>query len=371
VIVKSHEVAASTTRELNVQQLQDLANGACILGSGGGGSIRMREPLLDVLRQNPVRMARVDEVRDHDWVVVIAVAAAPLLAKEDSIIRNLADAATVAFREMEKATGRTFRFTVAIETGVGNNLFPMVAAARNKAMVVDGAGAFRSVPELGMCRFRDLPIAPVILVSTQGEVLSHAAQNLADAQEFMMSTIRTQHFAGAGAIAFWPMSGDVARGSISAGTVSDTIKLGATVREAAADQKIETVRRELNGSILFTGIIDNVEHQKMGGFDFMNVVLKNDTTEVFRICVQNENLLSWSSLKSAPVAMAPDLICYVAEDGAVFSNADLDSVNGKTIAVIGVPAPLDLRTRGIEEEFLRALAGFGYVGPYIPLAVPR
>ena len=47
-----------------------------------------------------------------------------------------------------------------------------------------------------------------------------------------------------------------------------------------------------------------------GGFDRGDMIFQKDGT-IIHIINQNENLIAWDENKAEPIAMAPDLICYL------------------------------------------------------------
>jgi len=53
--------------------LQDIVNGAALLGAGGGGPKKMASQILDTMSdEQQVEVASLDNVGDNDWVVVAA-----------------------------------------------------------------------------------------------------------------------------------------------------------------------------------------------------------------------------------------------------------------------------------------------------------
>ena len=119
--------------------------------------------------------------------------------------------------------------------------------------------------------------------------------------------------------------------------------------------------------MLCTGTIKNSSEATSGGFDFGTVVISADDGSQVTIYNQNENLIAFSNKSYVPLAMGPDLICYLTTKGQVFSNADLKTLpKGAKIAVIGVPAR-QMRIKFILDQFQQALAGIGYAGSYVPI----
>ncbi|MGH3003049.1 MAG: hypothetical protein ACRDM1_10400, partial [Gaiellaceae bacterium] len=70
-----------------------------------------------------------------------------------------------------------------------------------------------------------------------------------------------------------------------------------------------------------------------------------------------------------PLAMAPDLICWLTEDGRPFSNAtpDIASIAPETkVAAIGVPAKrLEYATPYVVASYAGLLRKLGYPGPHV------
>jgi uncharacterized protein len=152
------------------------------------------------------------------------------------------------------------------------------------------------------------------------------------------------------------------------GTTERARALGAALRAALAGgaDPVRAVTDFLGGRVLFRGTIASSEEQTTGGFDLGAVVLEN-AGRSFRIVNQNENLIAWSDGRAHPVALAPDLICYLTVDGRPFSNADLSIPGSGEVAVIGAAVDAAMRDPAIIAAFLPALRQAGYGGPYLPI----
>ena len=84
------------------------------------------------------------------------------------------------------------------------------------------------------------------------------------------------------------------------------------------------------------------------------------------VIFQNESLIAWRNDSSQPIAMAPDLICYLTPNGIPLTNAD-DLQKGQELVLIGVKAPNQLRSGSILAAFQEVLNLMGYYGPYVPI----
>ncbi len=118
-------------REISAADIEALAIGAWILGTGGGGSPYHALLNLRRLYREGVRVQLMDpqELADDDAVAVVSNMGAPLVTQERLIdSRMIARAVEV----MEDHLGRKFRGVMAVEIGGGNCMQPLMAAAHLK-----------------------------------------------------------------------------------------------------------------------------------------------------------------------------------------------------------------------------------------------
>ena len=172
-------------------------------------------------------------------------------------------------------------------------------------------------------------------------------------------------------MAFWSMPKSSVVNSGIQGTVQCARQVGVAIRQAVANGQdpVPAVLRLFPGSReVFRGTIEDFNQEETGGFDIGTMRLKHASEDATLVVVnKNENLIAWRSDKEAPVVTAPDLIAYLCTDGTVFSNADVDRANGKTVAVLAIPATEEERKSKVVDAYLQALQQVGYYGPYRPL----
>ena len=123
-------------RGLTLDDIETLAIGAWILGTGGGGSpylglLNMRRLYAEGYRVSllsPLALA------DEDWVAVVSNMGAPLIGQE-----RLADSHNIAraVEIQEALLGAGFRAVMPLEIGGGNAMQPLMAAAHHGLPVVD------------------------------------------------------------------------------------------------------------------------------------------------------------------------------------------------------------------------------------------
>jgi DUF917 family protein len=155
-------------REMTIEDIESLAVGAWVLGTGGGGSPYLGYLGLLNMRQlyaagKRVRLMPPEDLADDDAVAVVSNQGAPLVGQErltDS--RNIARAVQL----MEEVTGLRFRAMMALEIGGGNSIQPLMAAAHLDRPVVDADCMGRAYPEAQMTSvavgdLRPYPLASV------------------------------------------------------------------------------------------------------------------------------------------------------------------------------------------------------------------
>src|SRR6476646_2983567 len=155
--------------ELAPDDIEALAVGAWILGTGGGGSpylglLNMRRLYADGHR---VTLMSPNGLADEDWVAAVSNMGAPLVGQE-----RLTDSRTIAraVALMEEHSGHRFRGIMSLEIGGGNSIQPLMAAAHLKRPVIDSDMMGRAYPEAQMTSVAvgDLRPCPLTTVDVRG-----------------------------------------------------------------------------------------------------------------------------------------------------------------------------------------------------------
>jgi len=148
-------------RDITLDDIESLAVGAWILGTGGGGNPYL--PLLNMraLYREGHRVQLIDaaDLGDDDWVGIVAGMGAPLVGQE-----RLTDSRTVAkaVEVMQRHVGHRFTALMSVEIGGGNGVRPFMAAALLKRPVVDSDTMGRAYPEAQMTSWRLAASCPVL-----------------------------------------------------------------------------------------------------------------------------------------------------------------------------------------------------------------
>src|SRR5678816_1291120 len=118
----------ASLRAVTADEIESLAIGAWILGTGGGGSPYLALLNMRRLYREGTVVSLMDpmDLADDDDVAVVSNMGAPLVGQE-----RLTDPHTIAraVTMMEEYLGRPFRAIMSLEIGGGNAIQPFMAAA--------------------------------------------------------------------------------------------------------------------------------------------------------------------------------------------------------------------------------------------------
>jgi DUF917 family protein len=347
-------------RELSLDDIEALAIGAWILGTGGGGS-----PYLGLLNMrrlyaegHRVQLMQPEALADDDVVAVVSNMGAPLVGQE-----RLTDSRTIAraVAALAEYTGKPFRAVMSVEIGGGNAIQPMMAAAHLGIPVVDADCMGRAFPEAQMTSVAigDLKPYPLALVDCRGiEVIVQKVPSWK-----WMERVSRKACVEVGSIASTckaPRTGREVKDWGIPHTTTKAIRIGHTVQAARRDHR-DPVRAVIDGEggkLLFRGKAIDVARRTTEGFlrgKSLFEGIEDWRGRKLEIAFQNEWAVAW--LDGAPYVMTPDLICVLdAVGGEAIGTETLRY--GQRVAVIALPAPAVLLTpKGLEHVGPRA---FGY-----------
>jgi hypothetical protein len=348
------------TAPITLDDIECLAVGAWILGTGGGGS-----PYLGLLNMRRLYAAghRVEllsplALADDDRVAVVSNMGAPLVGQE-----RLTDSRSIAraVRMQEEYSGTKFHAVMSVEIGGGNGIQPLMAAAHLGLPVVDADLMGRAYPEAQMtsAAVGDLTPYPCTLYDPRGiEAIVTQVPNWR-----WMERASRKICVEMGSIAATckaPRTGrDVKDWGIHF-TVSQAIAIGRRVRAAQRrhDDPVAAVLDEAGGKLLFRGKVVDVARRTTEGFLRGRCLidgLDDDRGSRLELAFQNEWVVAWKD--GAATAMSPDLICVL---DTVSGNAfGTETVRyGMRASVVALPAPpVFLTPKGLEHVGPRA---FGY-----------
>ncbi len=344
--------------QLTERHLADLARGAAVLGTGGGGDPYVGQLLVRqaIHEFGSVTVLDPDEVDGDALVVPTAQMGAPTVVFE-KLPRGTE--AVTALRALEERLGAAATATMPIECGGINSMIPLVVAARAGLPVVDADGMGRAFPELQMETFGvyGVPGSPMAVAGERGEttVIDTGSDNRR--MEWLARGVTVQ-LGGVAHIAEYAMRGaEVTRAAVPR-TLTLALTIGRTIRrsrECNADPVAE-LARALGGTlyghlrVLFRGKIADVERRTEAGFARGRAAGRSfDGEHKLELVFQNENL---AALVDDEVrCVVPDLVCVLDSEQAEPITTEALHY-GQRVTVVGISTPDLMRTP-------EALAVFG------------
>lgn len=355
-----------TVRRLGEGQLDDLAVGAAVLGTGGGGNPYLGALLTkQIIREHgPVELVAVHEVPDDALVVATAGIGAPTVGVE-KLPRG--DEPVRALLALQSYLGRPITHAVCIEAGGSNSTVPLQVGARLRIPVVDADGMGRAFPEIQMvtATLYGVSATPMALADEKGNtavidtVDNHWAERLARSLTIDMGCVAES--------ALYPLSGRQLKQAMIPGTLSLAEELGRLIRQtrAAHGDPITAIQHRLGGYRLFDGKISDVGRRTETGFAKGEARIAGtglNTGSTLTIRFQNEYLIA--ARDGQILATTPDLIIILdTESGRPITTEVLRY--GLRVTVIA--APCDFRWRTSEGLALVGPRAFEYDLDYIPV----
>jgi DUF917 family protein len=341
-------------RLLTERNIEDIALGAAVLGTGGGGDpyIGMMMAKQAIRDYGAVALYNLNELNDDDLIVPTAMMGAPTVMVEK--MPNGNDIVN-AFKAVSKYLNKPVRATMSIEAGGLNSVMPIYVAARLRVPMVDCDGMGRAFPEIQMVTntLHGLTATPMAVCDQHGNTVIMETVSNQWTETFARSI--TVNMGAMAVIALYPATIAQLKQCAIPGTITQAENIGKAIRNArlAEQEPIETVRAAAGGYVIFTGKIADVQRRTEGGFARGDAFI--DGIDAYagkrlQLSFQNENLVAL--IDGVPVVTVPDLIATLDIDtGEPITTEGLRY--GFRVAVIAMPCAPAWRTP----------AGLKLVGP--------
>lgn len=356
---------------ISPEDLDDLAVGAALLGTGGGGDPYIGKLMAqEAIREHgPVELLDLYALAGSMHVVAAGMMGAPTVMVE-KLPRG--DEAALALRAYEAHANRQVDAIIPFEAGGLNSMIPIALAAQRRLPVIDGDGMGRAFPKLEMETFAVYGVnpAPLAMADEHGNCVIIEAITPASAENLARAV--TVRMGGQSQMVTYGMDGTTARRVAVPGTMSLSIGLGRTIRrarEARLDPIAELIAFFAGthyevARLLASGKIADVERREQGGWSVGIVKVEpfDRTQKPVTIQIQNENLLAEQG--GSVLAIVPDLIVVLDVDTAQPITTERLRY-GQRVNVLGVRVPQIMRTPEALAVF--GPAAFGITQPYVPL----
>ena len=346
--------------------LEDLALGAAVLGTGGGGDPYIGKLMArEAIRQyGPVELYTLDELDDNDLIVPTAMMGAPTVMVEK--MPNGGDIVN-AFESIGKYLGKPIKATMSIEAGGLNSVVPIYLAARLGIPMVDCDGMGRAFPEIQMVThtIHGISATPFAMSDERGNTVLMETINNNWTETFARSI--TVNMGAMAMIAMYPATAKELKEAAIQGTITLAEEIGKIVRRARMEENnpVETIRDAVNGFLIFKGKIGDVQRRTEAGFakgDAFIHGIEEYAGQNLQLSFQNEHLAA--RIDGEFKVTVPDLLAVLDVDtGEPITTEGLRY--GFRVAVIAMPCDSKWRTpKGLE---LVGPKYFGYETDYTPV----
>ena len=355
--------------KLSLEDIQDVAEGAAFLGTGGGGDpyVGMLLAKHAVSEFGMPEIVSPDELDDNATVFTSAMLGAPTVLVEKAASGDDID---LSIRRLSEATGKKPDAISPIEIGGMNSMIPIVAAARLGLPLVDSDGMGRAFPEIQMVTYNVYGVSatPAVVVDEHLEsvtVHTHAAKRAED-----LVRVAAIQMGLSVMVSCYPLTGKQVKDYGVSGTISIALGIGRALKQGKANGNpvqaiqdyLRTTRYYNHSYVLFDGKVTDVRRETSAGFTVGHCEMCGLDNGEDR-CVlkfQNENLVARRNGRT--VAIVPDLISVVdRETGQPITTEALKY--GQRVKVMGTSAAPVMRTPeslaifgpsafGIEEDFV-------------------
>lgn len=351
-------------KKISLHDLDDLAVGSAILGSGGGGnsSYFFLKAKYQMEKQGNgfVPLIAVSELKPEDLVIPVGYMGAPLAEMEKIPSGN---EFPQLFELLEKTVGKKASAIMPFEIGGGIAFTPIMAAAQLNLPVVDADLMGRAFPEAQMisCQLYGGCIPSAFVVDTLGNTVIINARNNYALEKFESNVTITM--GSWSAFTLHPITGADAEKCTIHKSISKAIALGKAHREAK-NEGVDPMKALLHfckGVCIGSGVIADIDRVISKGFLNGKVVIQN-RAEKIEVFFQNEYLIAKTNGKF--VATTPDILMLLEhETGTPIASDSLQY--GLKVNLIALPAPNIWTTpEGLE---LVGPRYFGYDADYKPI----
>jgi uncharacterized protein len=295
--------------------IEPLAVGSAVLGSGGGGNPYVGALLLrssmEAKGVDRISVTPFEQIDESDFLICSAGMGSPAIGIEK--LPTYTDHLR-AFKALESYVGRKATLVSPIEIGGINSLVPLVVASQSGLPVADGDGEGRAFPELQMTTLTGygLSASPVCLTEERGNTLM--INGISDIWVERLARAATVTFGGRAYVAIYPLEGrEYIRGAIP-GSLTHAVNIGRSLLEGIKHKDPEdALVKSCDARLIFTGKIVDVKRYNTRGFAIGYTIvdgLDDFAHDTMKVSFQNEYLLAETDDegKRHRAAVTPDII---------------------------------------------------------------
>ncbi|MCA9880270.1 MAG: DUF917 domain-containing protein [Thermomicrobiales bacterium] len=353
-------------RLLERQEIEDIARGSAVLGTGGGG-----DPYLGKLaaiqameRFGPLQLAEITELPDDMLVAFPFAIGSPVpFLERITMTKEL----VTAYHAMCRYMGKTIGAVMSAEIGGMNSVLPFAVGRELGLPVIDGDCMGRAYPEIQLVTLTlyGHSASPLAVADEHGNVTVVDTVDNTWAEK-IARPVAVEMGAISGGFGYPVTVRDLKEAAIL-GTVSFAEEIGRAIRVAQQSHAdpVDAVLETTGGFRLFVGRIIDVARKTQKGWALGETRISGvdafDGREMV-VRFQNEHLVAIEN--DEIVASVPDLIAILdTERGEPITTENLRY--GFRVTVIGIPS--DAKWRTPEGIALGGPRHFGYDIDFTPV----
>lgn len=298
---------------LTKNDIEEIALGATIVGSGGGGDPLYHKLMVQrqIEQYGPIELISCDELLDDDLIIPLSMMGAPLVGIE-RLHTGREFAALLSM--VAKVYGKKPCAILPSEIGGANALTPFLCSGELSIPVLDADIIGRAFPELQMSSAEIMGISacPAFMGDCYGNGVAIGARSGITLERYARAL--TIEMGSVALVAIYPMTGaQVKQGAVLAGSVSRVQKIGKFMLDAIRKQQsvVQQIVTHLGVRSLGLGMVDDIKCSIQDGFMRGSVTIFCNGLNMI-IDYQNEYLVVRQD--NRVVASVPDIIVLLEEE---------------------------------------------------------
>lgn len=325
-------------KKITVEDLEDLAVGCSVLGSGGGGDayndyVHVSK---EMEKSGPVSLISLSELKKSDVIAPVGLSGAPMAQME--MIPNGEEYVRL-FEVIEKKLKKKITVIMPFEIGGSNGIYPFGLAAKFNLPILDADMMGRAFPGLHMCSYNlaGLENSSGYFADSLGNVVMINSTNYYRLEK--LGRLAIVGMGSSSAFCYSLLNAEDAKKCLLNKSVSKAMKIGRASREAKIknEDPIQAILNFCKGTVLGKGLITDVGiHQVTAGGALKGNITIQDKYETTEIAFQNEYLIARRNGKI--VATTPDIITLLEQDTGVPVMSEALRF-GLKVVIIALPAP--------------------------------
>lgn len=353
-------------RLLHKQEIEDIARGSAVLGTGGGGDPYLGQlaAIQAIETYGPLQLAEIDDLPDDTLVAFPFAIGSPVpFLERITMSREL----VTAYQAMSRYFGKPIGAVMSIEIGGLNSVLPFAVGRELGLPVIDGDCMGRAYPEIQLVTLTlyGHSAAPLVVADEHGNVaiIDTVSNTWA---ERLARPVAVEMGAIAGGFGYPITVKDLKEAAIL-GTVSFAERIGKAIRVAQREHRdpVAAALETAGGFRLFSGRIVDVARKTQKGWALGETRIAGVDAFAGRemtVRFQNEHLVAIEN--DEIVVAVPDLIAILdTERGEPITTENLRY--GFRVTVIAIPC--DPKWRTPEGIALGGPRHFGYDIEFVPV----